>query len=86
MATFLIILIQVLAQVLSIMVIADAILSFFLSPYHTIREALGRILNPLYAPIRRILPAMGGFDLSPIILLLLIQAVVYILTGLFRAL
>lgn len=68
-------------EILSILIIADALLSFILPPYHPIREALGRILNPLYAPIRKILPAPGGFDFSPIILLLLVQFLVRLLTS-----
>jgi YggT family protein len=47
-----------------------------------VREALGRILQPLYAPIRRILPQTGMFDFSPIILLILIQVIVSLLTTL----
>lgn len=35
---------------------------------------LGRVLEPLYGPIRRILPQMGGIDLSPLVVLLGIQA------------
>jgi len=35
---------------------------------------LGRLLEPLYGPIRRILPQMGGIDLSPLVVLLGIQA------------
>ncbi|WP_299672287.1 YggT family protein [uncultured Roseobacter sp.] len=31
---------------------------------------LNRILEPLYAPVRRILPAMGGIDLAPLAVLL----------------
>lgn len=58
---------------LSLLIIADALLSFILPPYHPVREALGRILQPLYAPIRRILPTMGMMDFSPIVLLLLLQ-------------
>ena len=58
---------------LSLLIIADALLSFILPPYHPVREALGRILQPMYAPIRRILPTMGMMDFSPIVLLLLLQ-------------
>jgi YggT family protein len=39
----------------------------------TVRQisyGLSRFTEPLLAPIRRILPSMGGLDLSPIILLL----------------
>ncbi|KAA2315599.1 YggT family protein [Pseudooceanicola sediminis] len=35
---------------------------------------LNRILQPLYDPIRRILPPMGGFDLAPLLVLLAIMA------------
>lgn len=34
--------------------------------------ALGRMTEPLYRPIRRILPDFGALDLSPLIVLLLI--------------
>jgi YggT family protein len=40
---------------------------------------LNRMLEPLYAPIRRILPAMGGLDLSPLVLLIGIYALEIIL-------
>ena len=40
---------------------------------------LNRILEPVYAPIRRILPAMGGIDLSPIVALIAIYALEIIL-------
>ena len=30
---------------------------------------LNRLLEPLYAPIRRVLPNMGGIDLSPLVVL-----------------
>lgn len=35
---------------------------------------LNRVLEPLYAPLRRILPPMGGLDLAPLIVLLGIMA------------
>jgi YggT family protein len=36
---------------------------------------LNRILEPIYGPIRRILPDMGGLDLSPIIVIVAIYAI-----------
>ena len=36
---------------------------------------LNRILEPVYGPIRRFLPDMGGLDLSPIIAILVIIAI-----------
>lgn len=31
---------------------------------------LSRLLEPIYGPIRRVLPQMGGIDLSPLVALL----------------
>ena len=36
---------------------------------------LGRLLDPLFAPIRRILPPMGGLDLSPLVVLIGLQII-----------
>ncbi|MCA0929434.1 YggT family protein [Ruegeria profundi] len=35
---------------------------------------LNRILEPIYAPIRRILPNMGGLDLTPLVVLIGVYA------------
>ena len=40
-----------------------------------IAEFLYRITEPLLAPIRRIMPNLGGLDISPIILILLIYLI-----------
>jgi YggT family protein len=37
-------------------------------------EGLNRILEPAYGPIRRVLPNLGGIDLSPIVVLIVIFA------------
>jgi YggT family protein len=54
-------------------IIADSVLSFFLSPYHPFRVTLDRFVNPFLAPIRRIVPLIGMLDLSPLILIILIE-------------
>lgn len=43
--------------------------------------ALNRLLEPLYGPIRRILPSMGGLDLSPLVVLIAIYALEIILSN-----
>lgn len=40
---------------------------------------LSRLLEPIYGPIRRILPQMGGIDLSPLVALLGLEAIRIIL-------
>ncbi|MCB1340367.1 MAG: YggT family protein [Pseudooceanicola sp.] len=42
---------------------------------------LNRILEPLYAPVRRILPRMQGIDLAPLVVLLAIIALRIILVN-----
>ena len=37
---------------------------------YLVGDALNRITEPVYRPIRRFLPHMGGLDLSPLILIL----------------
>lgn len=43
--------------------------------------ALERITEPLYRPIRKIMPDFGGIDFSPLVLLLLIQILRMLLGG-----
>jgi YggT family protein len=73
MIEILITLIQAIGSVLFLVVIANAVLSFFLSPFHPVRVALGTIVEPLLAPIRKVLPPLGMIDFSPIVLIILIQ-------------
>lgn len=35
-------------------------------------DALWRLTEPVLAPIRRVLPSLGGLDLSPVVLILLL--------------
>ncbi|MGA2491236.1 MAG: YggT family protein [Anaerolineales bacterium] len=65
--------INLVANLFIFIVIADSVLSFFMSPYHPIRVTLGRIINPFLAPIRRIIPLVGMLDLSPLILIILVE-------------
>jgi YggT family protein len=54
-------------------IIADSVLSFFLSPNHPLRVTMDRLVNPFLAPIRRIVPLIGMLDLSPLILIILVE-------------
>jgi len=38
-----------------------------------------RLVEPMLAPIRRVVPLVGMFDFSPVILMVLIQLIGYIL-------
>jgi YggT family protein len=74
--------INLVANLLIILVIVDSVLSFFLSPFHPVRVTMDRIVNPLIAPIRRIVPLVGMLDLSPLIFIILVEILLSILVRL----
>ena len=56
------------------MIIIGAVASwFFMYHNHPLFSLINELCEPLYQPVRSILPPMSGIDFSPIILLLLIQ-------------
>ena len=65
--------INYIVQLITIVVIIKVFLSYFMSPYHPVRMTIDRIVNPMLNPIQRIIPALGMLDLSPIILIVLVQ-------------
>lgn len=69
------IVVRTLFDILSYAVIIDSVLSFVLPPFHPVRSFMDRLVQPLLNPLRRIIPPLGGLDLSPIALLLIIQLV-----------
>lgn len=55
--------------------IIRAILSWFNQGYNPMIALLVQLTEPLLAPIRRIIPPLGGLDLSVLVLLVAIQAI-----------
>jgi YggT family protein len=51
----------------------------------TIGDFLYRLTEPALRPIRNIMPNLGGIDLSPLILLLLLQAARMILSSIYES-
>jgi len=66
-------LINILSQFLVLLVIVKVILSYFMDPYHPVRQTIDNLVEPLLAPIRRVVPLIGMFDFSPLILIILVQ-------------
>ena len=68
-----------LLQILSFAFIARAILSWFnIGPSSSIYpawKALYRMTEPILAPIRRVLPPMGGIDLSIFLVIIAINVI-----------
>lgn len=65
-------LLRVALQVAFIAVLAFAIISW-VQPGSAMYVLLGRLTEPLLAPLRRVIPQIGGVDLSALVLLLLLQ-------------
>jgi len=68
--------------VIIIAVVASWLISFGVINIHnqfarSLVYALQALTEPVFRPIRRIIPPMGGLDLSPLVLLLLIQFIRY---------
>jgi YggT family protein len=56
-------------------VLAHALLSWFSGAgYSPAARVLARLVEPLLAPIRRVVPPLGSLDLSALILLIVLQA------------
>ncbi len=81
---------SMLLWLLSIIIIAQAVLSWLVA-FNVINThndfvrsllyALDRMTAPLYRPIRKLLPDFGGIDFSPIVVLLLIWVLQRLLMG-----
>ena len=65
-------LLRVTLQTLFILVLGYAILSW-VQPGSPAYLLLGRLTEPLLAPLRRVIPTLGGVDLSALIVLVVLQ-------------
>lgn len=59
-------------------VLIRALLSWFAQGYNPITALLAQLTEPFLAPIRRIIPPMGGLDLSVLVLIIVIQALMIV--------
>jgi YggT family protein len=68
--------IQLIDLLLSIyiwIIIARAIISWITPyPYHPLVRFLYKVTEPVLAPIRKIIPPIGGIDISPVIVIFII--------------
>ena len=73
-------------QLITLLVLAQALMSYFVAPYHPVRQRLDRIMEPFYAPIRRFLPQTGMLDFSPLVLIILVQIIARLLVSVLASL
>ena len=52
----------------------------WVNPYAPVAPAVAMLVRPFLAPFQRILPPIGGFDLSPLVLLVVVNVLLLILS------
>jgi YggT family protein len=76
--------INMLALLLTLLVFVYILSTWVFPPFHAFRKAMASIVEPMLAPIRRLIPPIGMLDFSPFIFLILVQVLATILTGLLQ--
>jgi YggT family protein len=71
--------VRLIASLITLVVFVDILVRFVLDAYHPVRRVLDSLVEPMLVPIRRFLPQTGSWDLSPIVLLLIVQILEYAL-------
>ena len=62
----------IIAAVISSWLVGFGIINAYNPIARTILRTLHALTEPVFGPLRRIIPALGGLDLSPLIVLLLL--------------
>ncbi|MGH2364247.1 MAG: YggT family protein [Chloroflexota bacterium] len=74
--------ISLLVDVLALAVFLKAIISWFpIGPDNPINVILTQVTEPILAPLRRVVPSLGMFDITPWIAIILLQFLGGIITG-----
>ncbi len=86
MQTYLVAVIQLIVTLVSLLLIANALISFApLEPWHPVRRTINQLAEPILRPFRNILPPAGAIDFSPMLALIVIQILGQILIALVSA-
>lgn len=80
--TFVVQVVHFALRLVMLLVIVQAVLSYFMSPFDPIRQRVDRLVAPLLAPIRWVVPPVGMIDFSPVVLIILLQLIDIILARL----
>ncbi len=74
-----ILIVDIIRQTIYLVILLKVILSYFMDPYHPFRQSVDRLIDPLLKPIRQIIPTVGRFDFSPIILIILVEIIAMVI-------
>jgi YggT family protein len=73
-----------LIQLIQIVLLVYVITTWVLPPYNSFRIALANIFEPVLAPLRNLIPPMGGLDFSVLILFVILYIITNILASILR--
>jgi len=73
----------IIAAVVISMLISFGVINARSQFVYTIADFLNRLTNPFLNPIRRMLPDLGGIDISPVIGILLLEALQFVLADIY---
>ena len=77
--------IDIIFNILSLAIFARVILSWVrLDPHNGIVRFIIEITEPILAPIRRVVPMFGMFDISPIVAILAIEFIQQLINALIK--
>ena len=71
-------------RILTLVVITDVVLTYFMDPLHPVRKTLDRVVEPMLAPIRKRMPSTGSIDFSPVVFVLGLLLLNQLLQAIFR--
>ncbi|MBI4315142.1 MAG: YggT family protein [Chloroflexi bacterium] len=86
MANTLVSLISLVSTLFYLLILARIIISWVqVDRYNPVVNMVYQLTEPVLAPIRKVLPAMGTFDFSPLVALLLMEVVARVLTAIVQS-
>ena len=84
MIVFIISVIDILSRLFILLIIIHVVLTYFMSPFHPVRQKIDRAVEPLLRPIRNVIPSVGMIDFSPLILIIVVQLISYVIQSVLR--
>jgi YggT family protein len=68
-------LVDILFQIVTWLILIRVLITWIpnLDPYHPVVRILRQLTDPILEPARRIVPNIGGIDISPIVVLLVLD-------------
>ena len=82
---FIVALVELLSKLIYLYIFAIIIqaLASWVAPgaHNPVLALIGAITEPIQRPVRRMLPALGGLDLSPLVVIILLQLALYLIVA-----